>query len=693
MSIASLNIALSGLKAAQNAINVTSNNISNASTAGYTRKSLPQEADFSGNMQLGVNISAIVRKVDLALIKSMTEQRSSIEGLNVREKFLNRIQAFHGTSESEQSIGASLNKLKEEFIALSAEPQNTLAIENVVNQAIDTASKFNQFSDLILQLRNDTQTQISEAIVEVNTALERIAEINQQVGGLTGAGRSIADLMDQRDLALKTVAENLDVTFFTAENNKIVVMSKAGQVLADENARQLVFNPTTLLPTSYYPGGGSAGIYIDSTSGIELTGTVFGGKIGELVNLRDNTLPQYQAQLDELAQKTAFRLASQDLELFTDATGNVPPNVPPPGAVSYTGFAAQIQVNNSIIADKTLIRSGTGGATVPEGSNVIIRKVIDFAFGKFAGEQAVGSVDISAGTIFAATGMTQTARVIGDINIASLTTLDSDPNITAGSQFTIDIGTGAQTITINAGDTATDLVNNINAALPNTARLNGLGQIVLEANANITVADISLGAAGISALGLNFGVTTAQSPSFTVQAGINNPVTITIDPTDTAANLLAALNAVPDITASLGASGELIISPQNGGDITLTNSFGNPISDLGLTIQGIAHTAFRENNLGTNANISTSLTSFTDIVGYGQAMVSYQSEEHATTKVKMDSEIIFFNSMEQRFLNESGVDLDQEVANLIQLQTAYSAAARAITVSENMFQTLLDSIK
>ncbi len=693
MSIPSLNIALSGLKAAQNAINVTSSNISNASTEGYTRKILPQEADFAGDIPLGVNVSAIIRRVDLALVKSMTEQRSSIEALSVREKFLNRIQAFHGPSDAEQSVGASLNALKEEFIALSAEPENSLAIENVVNQAIDTATKFNQFSDLILQLRNDTQTQISESIVELNTALERIADINKQVGGLTGAGRSIADLMDQRDQALKTVAENLDVSFFTAENNKIVVMSKTGQVLADENARQLVFNPTTLLPTSYYPGGGSAGIYIDSTSGVELTGQPLSGKIGELINLRDSILPQYQAQLDELAQKTAERFASQDLELFTDSVGNIPPSVAPPGAVSYTGFATQMQVNNTILGDRTLTRSGTGGATVPEGSTTIIRKIIDFAFGKFAGEQAIGSVDISAGTIFASTGMAQQARVIGDINIATLPTLDSDPDITAGSQFTIDIGTGPQTFTINAGDTATDLVNNINTTLPGAARLNGLGQIVLEANADITVADISLGAAGIAALGLNFGVTAAQNPSFTVQAGVNNPVTITIGPADTATTLLTALNAVPEITASLGGSGELIITPDNGGDITVTNTFGNPIADLGLTIQGLPHTAFRENNLGANADISTSLTAFTDIVGYAQGMVSYQSEVHANTKVKMDSEQIFFNSMEQRFLNESGVDLDQEVANLIQLQTAYSAAARAISASESMFQTLLDAIR
>ncbi len=693
MSIQSLNIALSGLKAAQSAINNTASNISNASTEGYTKKILPQTADFSADTPLGVRIDKIVRSVDLSLVKTMVEKGSTIQSLSVREKFLDRIQSFHGPSEAEQSIGATLNKLKEDFILIDAEPENPLLADNVVNQAVETASKFNEFADLILQLRNDTQNEIKQMVLDVNTNLERIADINKQIGGLSGSGRSIASLLDQRDIAMKAVSENLDISFFTAENDKVFVMTASGQVLADENAREVIFNPTTLLPTSFYPGGGSAGIFIDSTSGIEITGGALSGRIGELINLRDEILPQYQAQIDELAQKTAERFAGQGLALFTDATGSVPPSVAPPAAVGYVGFASQIQVNNAVMADHTLVRSGTNGATVPDGSSAIIRKVIDFTFGAFSSQQASGTVDVSAGTIFASTGLTQSARVIGNVDIAALTSLDTDPNITAGSQFSIDIGSGPQVITIGATDTATDLVNNINLALPGTARLNSLGQLVLEATADITVADVSLGAAGINALGHNFGTTTAVNPSFTVQAGINNPVTINIAPTDTAANLLASLNAVPDITATLNGSGGIEITPINGGDIQLTNTFGTPLSALGLSISGVAHTAFRQDNLGPNAGVSTQLVNFTKLVDYGQGIVSLQSEVHNNTVSKLESETIFFNSLEQRFLNESGVDLDQEVANLIQLQTAYGAAARAISVSEQLFNTLLDAVR
>src|SRR5690606_20672819 len=170
-------------------------------------------------------------------------------------------------------------------------------------------------------------------------------------------------------------------------------------------------------------------------------------------------------------------------------------------ACGYFGFASESRVNPTVIADPTLVRSGTNGATVPTGSNEVIRKIIDFTFGSFTGQQGVGTVDISAGTIFTATGLSQFAQIIGTADITDLGILDSHPDIPPGAQFTIDVGGGPALITINAGDTATDLVNNINAALPGTARLNSLGQIVLEAGADITVTAASLTAAGLAALG------------------------------------------------------------------------------------------------------------------------------------------------------------------------------------------------
>ncbi len=695
MALQSLNNALSGLRAAQSAIDLTANNIANAGTPGYTRKILPQEAHFTSVNALGVRVREIMRSVDMSLLREMFGQSTRVAELGIREQYLSRIQSFHGPSEAERSIGAVLNRLQEDFIALSAEPENSVMLGNAVNTASETARQFNRFSDLLQQMRNDAQADIANSVAKVNAALEKIADLNRKIGTMTASGKSTALLEDQRDNALRVVTEHMDISFFKGDNNKITVMTKSGQTLADTTVRPLVFQPTQQTPATFYPGGGSAGLFIGGTDGFDLTDQNIGGRIGGLLQMRDEILPQYQAQIDELAQKTAARFAAQGLALFTDPSGNVPPSATPPDPVTYVGFSAVMQVNPAVLADPTLLRSGTEGATVPPGSNEVIRKIVDFAFGSFSSQQAQGNVDLNAApTIFGATGMTQTAQFIGNENIAALGVLTDHPDINPGDQFTITIGGGLpQNITINAGDTATDLVNSINAVMPGTARLNGLGQLVLEAGADITLANASLPPAGFAALGLTAGTTPGQNPSFTIRAGLNNPVTVIIEPTDTAADILNTLNAVPGITAQLNGDGELVITPVDGGDLTLTDGTGAPLAAMGVSISGVPHEAFRETELGPNGDINLGLTGLTSLVQYAQGMVGSHAETHQRTTSSLDGEQIFFNALEQRMLNESGVDLDQELAKLIELQTAYSASARMIAASEQMFNTLLNAVR
>src|SRR5690606_12980243 len=147
-------------------------------------------------------------------------------------------------------------------------------------------------------------------------------------------------------------------------------------------------------------------------------------------------------------------------------------------------------------------------------------------------QDAIGTADISAGTIFAATGMTQTNSLIGNMNLNNYAPdLGAAPNITPPASFTLTIGGMPNNITINPGDTAADLAASINAAFPGTAAINSLGQLSLSATADIGIADNGIGAAGIADLGLSFGSFPAADPSFPVQVGSQSPVTITISGT------------------------------------------------------------------------------------------------------------------------------------------------------------------
>lgn len=689
----SLNSALSGLRAAQQALNTISTNIANASTVGYTRKLLPQETQIVDGTGGGVSVQSLIRNVDKTLIRDINKQASISSASTIAEKYLERIQDFHGASDAERSISAEMGRLADSFTALSSAPNSPLYLSDTVNAAQRMAGKFNEFSNLLNQMRNDTETEISANIGQVNFLLEKIAKLNNEVSYASSGNRSTADFEDQRDLAMKELSKYLQISSFTNEDNQLVVQTKQGQILADGVAHKIMFNKSNLTPSSY-PGNGANNIYLDSFSTVPLQADVLGGSLGALLTLRDTTLPTYQAQLDEMAQKMAERFDKQGLKLFVDSAGNVPASVAPPAAVSYVGFSSNIRVNQSIINDPTLLRSGTYGASVAEGSSEVVSRIVNFAFGAYQSQQAASTVDISTGTIFASTGMTQYNRVIGTANINSYGDLDTAPNITAPATFSITVGATVTNVTINPGDTAATMVNNVNTAAGyNLMSLNGLGQIMLTADQNITITDTGIGGAGLSDLGLTPGTTVATNPSFTVQIGSQTPVTVSIAPGDTVTNLLTTLNTIPDLVATLNGSGGLVLTPAHGGAITIRNAVGTPIDSLGLSITNVAHTPFRDSNLGGSATLSTGILGNSTLEDFSRSMISDHAEDHGLAKDSMEKETAFLETLSNRFSNESGVDIDEELSNLIRIQTAYTAAARMIAKTEELFNELMQSFR
>lgn len=690
MSIA-LDNAISGLRAAQRHLDVISNNISNAGVDGYTRKILPQETLLIGGEGAGVKLNAILRKVDMTLMRDLVKQSSVASNSATTQTYLNRIQEFHGATDAERSIAARLGKLNDAFADLSTAPNDGFKLANTVSTAQDVARAMNDFNTLLSQMRNDIQTDIKSAVNDLNQSLQAISTLNQKIAILDSQGGSTAELEDERDRQIKNVSKYVEVSSYTGENKKIVLMTRRGETLVDDKAKTITFDSTPVSAGSYYPGGGINGILIE---GIDITQTNMGGKLGALVEMRDQTLPTYQSQLDELAQKTAERFDALGLRLFTDANRLVPASTTPPTPVSYIGFAGEIRVNPDILADNSLLRTGTYGQTALPGSNEMVRKVLDYAFGINLGQTAVGTTDISVGTIFSSTSLTQSARLIGTVDLTDYTPdLDAAPNITAPGSFQLTIGGTPYAIAINPGDTATDLVNTINTAVGSTvADLNGIGQLRLNTTADINIADISLGLAGLADLGLTPGTTMAQNPSFTVQVGTQSAVTVDIAPSDTAADILLTLNTIPGLSATLSGGG-LVLTPTRGGSISLANVSGEPLQALNLSVANVAHAAFRTTSTGPDGSLSTGLVASTTFTDYSRSMIASQSEDHAMAVTKTDRETSYLDTLSKRASDESGVNIDQELAELIRVQTSYSAAARMISAAEQMMDELFNAFR
>lgn len=798
MSMDAIGIGLSGLRANQSALAVVSNNLANASTEGYSRKELPRETQLLEGRGYGVKTMLLRRTINEYLQRDVWAQQSAATGLETRRTYLNQVQDFHGDPSANSSISADINNLKTSFQSLSVRPEDTLQLNMTYTAAVRVAKRFNDFSEKITQMRNDVQAEMGQSIANINSLLKQIATFNQQIQSASGLGLSSADIADQRDLAVKNLAKEISISTYKRDDGTLQILSSTGNDLASTTAETLVFIPQTLGTGSYYPTSAGA-VYINSNTGPNLTEeTNLGGRLGQLINLRDETLPTYQAQIDELAHKLATRLSSQGLELFTNQDGTIPANTPS----AYVGFSASLRVNPDITADKTLLRKGTGASSIVQNGGVdVIRRVLDYGFGNVAYQQALGSVDlrttapqvkikgtediaalggldasstnitsgsadtftltvggtgpttitiggahtatdlvnsintafsglaslnsdgqlvlqsastitIGAGTLGSAglgdlglTAGTYTqnlhsyldlepeARVVGGADVQALGTLANSTEINPGSAdtFSIQLGSGtAVNITIGATDTAADLVTSINTSFPGLASIGAGGQLILSDNQAITIAAGTLGASGLAELGLTAGATSAVNPSFTIATGLNEATTIEITPTETATTLLAKLNAVTGVTASLDSSGFLKIIPTEGGNLSLIDGLGSPLAALGIARSEIEHAAFNTSSLGPNSDLDGRVLSSKTLFDYATQMVSVQSQDASITQTELDSANTFKSQLEMQFTNQSGVNVDEEMANLITLQTAYNASANAIRIAQKMLDQLTD---
>lgn len=278
--------------------------------------------------------------------------------------------------------------------------------------------------------------------------------------------------------------------------------------------------------------------------------------------------------------------------------------------------------------------------------------------------------------------------------------------------------------------------------------ISATGQLVLNTRSDIEIVNDPVNAMdsrGFAFLGINTGLIEAEDPYFTVKVGNQSPVQITIEPNDTEVELLAKLNAVDGLAAQIDADGFLSLRPGNdftnpefGGDIQLN---GAAFSTLGATLAGTAlgrtsiddgvnivyalfgtyqdigggvlegyspiydveyasetengsgvFLPFRETLLGGGANVSTEINQSLTLKDFAQKLINETAQELALVQARQEDEETLQSLLEQRFLDESAVNIDEELGFLIVVQTAYAASARVINAVDELFKELLNVV-
>lgn len=785
MATGALGSALSGLQLAQQQLSVLSNNIANASTPGYTRKILPQNAQAINGEFVGVRAEILTRYVDTNLQRDLWTQ-VSVSGFSaVQEQYLSNVDEFHGNIDSGTNIAAKLTQLRDSFSSLSDNPSDTFLQERTLSAAKNTVSQINDFAKFVQNQRNDVVDDLDASIDQVNSLLSRIADFNAQTIGAANVGRSTAHVEDLRDSAIEELSSLIDISFFRRSDGAVVIQTRRGSLLADERAMSLHYNRKPVSELSYYPNNISAISLGDPSKTLntpDITDELStGGKIGGLIELRDQTFPEYSSQIDELAHKLALRFDEQGLRLFTDPNGLVPNNDDPDTVtstpVSYVGFASRIEVNSSILADSSLIQAGTltnRDQPVSTGSNEIIQRVLNFTFGEEELEVAQGARDIVS-TIAPPNdnlqnwlGLSSKNSLLGAVDLTSYGAVDiseapgspfvnvvpppgppyanNDLNIRLfnGVDDTglINIDLDAAAIAFPIGGAVTDageqvrlyLEAQVNAAIGATSisavvSLTPSGQLKIDSNSNIQIDAGTMGQDGLDFLGLSAGTFNAEDPYISVQVGTNPVQKIIIDSDDTHLDLLDKMNFNGPIDPGGGvsglyavidvATGQLMVRP--GTDNTVSDDFtyggalkitGGPFITQGaadaVTPDGVgivealfgvpdpitstAHAAFKTEDLGPGLGRETKIKTATTLIGFSEKMINRQISDLQTVRATNKEEVLFKETLDTQFKNISGVNVEQELANLIVVQNAFAASAKMIGIIDELFDKLFQSI-
>ncbi|MCO5131031.1 MAG: flagellar hook-associated protein FlgK [Xanthobacteraceae bacterium] len=321
--------AMSGLRANQAALALVSSNVANAETPGYVKKTLVQTATTTADYGSSVRIAGVNRELDAFVQAQLRTETSGAAYANIRATFLNNLQSVYGDPNSTGTLESSFNALTTALQALSTSPDSQSARLGVVSAAQTIAQQLNQASQGVQTLRNSAENGLAGAVATANTAMAQIAAINKQLSG--GQSDAVtASLLDQRDQYIDQLSQLMDIKVTTNDANQVSVFTTSGVQLVGVDAAQLSFNAQgAVTPDSSWDADpskstlGTLSITFPQGGSMDLIATrsIRSGAIAGYIELRDQTLVQAQAQLDQFAASLSSALSDQTVAGAPASTG------------------------------------------------------------------------------------------------------------------------------------------------------------------------------------------------------------------------------------------------------------------------------------------------------------------------------------------------------------------------------------
>jgi flagellar hook-associated protein 1 len=705
-----LSSALSALQTNTSAIKVVSQNIANLNTENYARREVNLGALGAAGIPCGVTIEDVTRVTDRYLTQECLSATSSSSQYDAMSSAYDQINALLGSPGDGNSLTSKLSDVLSKLGAAQLSSNTGSSQSSVVDSLKSLTSSISTMSSSLNDLQTQTDAQLSTTVTDASNLIKQIYDYNKLIKTADLQGNTDNTYLDQRDAALKSLSQDMDIRVTPQSDGTVQVTTQDGIGLVG-SASYSVLSYTTGSDGAYgtisaQDTSGQTGVSIGTTQSLD--SHITAGKMRGLIDLRDTTIAGIKNELGSLTKgiTNAFNevhnassaypppteltghntglLSSDSLNftgksefVLTNSSGvkqhtvdvnfdNVPPSMSVDGGTATTftatigGFASAL--NGAL--------SGLGGGASASFSNGVL-SVNGGSYGVVVGDPDSANPSSRGGA-----GLSQFFG-LNDLLTTSVPSLSNTGMSTSDSlglaadgqiKFTLKNADGSvattASVTITSGMTVGQAIAAINTGLNGyaTVGLDSNGALKTTVNSNYTgyslqVTDdsTSRGSTGISVSSL-FGL---------------------------------GANALGDMATGFAVNSDIVSSPsrlafaQPDLSSTATQVVGSGDTSGLLALQALSSKELSFDKVGSLGAQTSSLQDYASALYQD---IATQSASNTASKTTQDDRL---TEAQSRLSNNSGVNLDEELANMIVYQRAYSAGARLLTTVDQLYDSLL----
>jgi flagellar hook-associated protein 1 len=361
-----LSLAGQALMTQQQAISVTSHNIANVNTPGYSRQRLQMATNTPlesavGPMGNGVGGETVERIYDRFLSAQITDENQTLGRWDAQQEAVGRLEIILNETDG-SGLSQAMSQYWTAWQSLSNDPAGSTERTILVTAGEFLATTFNNLNSDLEQSQQDLDVTIQGAVADINRLSGQLVDLNQKIISSESGNHSANDYRDQRDQVLKELSELIDFNSFEDANGAVSVLVAGGRPLVSSGQ-------SWQLSTETNASGLEDVVWVDDAGNTtNIKADISGGKLKGLFEVRDGVIVDYLNRLDTLAQKLMLDVNTLHQSGFA-LDGSA-------GEVFFAGSGARdMEVNPNIVGDPDLIAAASDPLTVP-GDN---RKALEIA--------------------------------------------------------------------------------------------------------------------------------------------------------------------------------------------------------------------------------------------------------------------------------------------------------------------------